>query len=413
MQTGSQCRDGRRDGRRPLGAAAGAASRTGPSPRGATPAAVASSGQAPVRPVSWNPSAGAPMDFDSALAAATVRIRIEDADGHSCGTGTIIDSRQGDALILTCGHVFRDSKGQGKIEVDLFGPTPATRVPARLITYDLKRDIGLITIRAPGPIAVARVAPLDYVLQPGQTVASVGCNNGDAPTVQHSRITNLNRFLGPPNIQVAGQPVVGRSGGGLFSADGRVIGVCNAADPSDREGLFAGLASIQAALDDTKLTYVYKPDARAPCASRPPRPIPSPRARPQSRRRGPACPRPRTRRRPPLPLMSPKRRAIVFRRGGRHQRTAPPHQGGAPGHLRHPQLPRPGGQDGSAHARQGLGRFLKQLAAKAQPQDGRYYTSLEVPARASRSSNGTRARAICTASRCRGRPAADHGPSPS
>src|SRR5207248_11561214 len=47
------------------------------------------------------------------------------------------------------------------------------------------------------------------------------------------------------NVQVAGQPVVGRSGGGLFSADGMVIGVCNAAEPVDREGLFAALGSIQ------------------------------------------------------------------------------------------------------------------------------------------------------------------------
>jgi thiol-disulfide isomerase/thioredoxin len=49
------------------------------------------------------------------LIAATVRLRIEDPDGHSCGSGTIIDTRQGLALILTCGHLFRDSEGKGKI----------------------------------------------------------------------------------------------------------------------------------------------------------------------------------------------------------------------------------------------------------------------------------------------------------
>ena len=49
-------------------------------------------------------------------------------------------------------------------------------------------------------------------------MASVGCNNGEDPTVQRSRINSLDRFLGPPNLQVAGQPIIGRSGGGLFSA---------------------------------------------------------------------------------------------------------------------------------------------------------------------------------------------------
>ena len=38
----------------------------------------------------------------------------------SLGTGTVIDCRQGEALILTCGHIFRDSAGKGRIEVDLF-----------------------------------------------------------------------------------------------------------------------------------------------------------------------------------------------------------------------------------------------------------------------------------------------------
>jgi thiol-disulfide isomerase/thioredoxin len=205
---------------------------------------------------------GPPSDAD--LLAATVRLRVEDADGHSCGTGAVIDARDGEALILTCGHIFRDSKGKGRIDVDLFGPTPANRVPGRLIAYDLKRDVGLVTIRASGPIAVARVAPPGYPVRPGDSVASVGCNHGENPTVQHSQVTSLNKFLGPPNFQVAGQPVEGRSGGPLFSNDGLVIGVCNAADPSDREGLFAGLGSIQAHLDEVSLGVVYRsPPARS------------------------------------------------------------------------------------------------------------------------------------------------------
>jgi hypothetical protein len=37
-----------------------------------------------------------------------------------------------------------------------------------------------------------------------------------------------------------------------------VIGVCNAADPSDREGLFAALNSIYAELDRMQLAFIYK-----------------------------------------------------------------------------------------------------------------------------------------------------------
>ena len=50
---------------------------------------------------------------DRELIWASVRLRIEDSTGSSCGTGTIVDARQGEALILTCGHIFRDSQEKG------------------------------------------------------------------------------------------------------------------------------------------------------------------------------------------------------------------------------------------------------------------------------------------------------------
>jgi len=106
-------------------------------------------------------------------------------------------------------------------------------------------------------VAVARVAPRDYALAPGQEAISVGCNHGADPSVIHSRITSINRYLGPPNLQVAGQSVEGRSGGGIFSAEGLVIGVCNAAEPTDNESFCAALAAVHQQLDEAGLTFVY------------------------------------------------------------------------------------------------------------------------------------------------------------
>lgn len=195
--------------------------------------------------------------FEAHLIAVTVRLRIEDADGYSCGSGTIIDARRGEALILTCGHIFRHWQSGRRIQVDLFGPTPAQAVPGRLLSYDLEHDIGLVTICTPGPVATAQVAPPGHQVSQGDRVFSAGCNHGDPPVVRPSRVNSLNKFLGPPNLQVSGLPVVGRSGGGLFSNDGLVIGVCISADPSDNEGLYAAAGSIHAQLDRAKLSYVY------------------------------------------------------------------------------------------------------------------------------------------------------------
>lgn len=218
--------------------------------------------QTDVRPASHNraapPRQTAP---DADLLAATVRLRVEDPKGHSCGTGTIIDARHGRALILTCGHLFRASQGKGAIEVDLFGANRGRSVRGTLISYDEKRDLGLLFIRPPGPVIVARVAATDYVAAAGDAVINIGCNNGDDPTARHNRVSSVNRYLGPPNLQVGGLPVEGRSGGGLFSLDGRVIGVCNAADPYDDEGFYAAAGAIRAVLDEARVSFVYRQDA--------------------------------------------------------------------------------------------------------------------------------------------------------
>jgi len=194
--------------------------------------------------------------------SATARLRIEDSSGHSYGSGTIIDARQGEALILTCGHIFRESKGRGRIEVDLFGPTPAQRIPGHVLHYDLQNDLGLLVIRTPGPVSVARVAPAGYRVARGDKVISVGCNNGGEPSVRQSYVTSVDKFLGAPNVQVAGMPVQGRSGGGLFSSEGYLIGVCNFADPTDGEGIYAAPAAIHAELDCVNLSAIYRSPSR-------------------------------------------------------------------------------------------------------------------------------------------------------
>src|SRR5262249_26470158 len=70
-----------------------------------------------------------------------------------------------------------------------------------------------------------------------------------------------------PNYTAAGQPIDGRSGGGLFSADGLLIGICNAADPADNEGLYAGLASIHWQLDQIGQSEIYQRAARTAIAA--------------------------------------------------------------------------------------------------------------------------------------------------
>ena len=192
------------------------------------------------------------------LMAATARLLVEDSQGVSRGTGTVVDCRQGEALILTCGHIFRDSQGKGRVEVDLFGADGPRGVAGQVVSWDLKRDLALVSIFIDRQIEPVRVGGADRSTQVGESVVTVGCDGGDDPTIHHSRVTGVDKYLGPANVQVAGQPVQGRSGGGLFAVDGTLIGVCNAADPADNEGLFAALPAIHEQLDEAGLAFVYR-----------------------------------------------------------------------------------------------------------------------------------------------------------
>ncbi|HEY1065603.1 MAG TPA: thioredoxin family protein, partial [Pirellulales bacterium] len=55
--------------------------------------------------------ATAPISASDPIAgclAASVRLKLDDPTGRSCGSGTVIDALDHEALVLTCGHIFRE-----------------------------------------------------------------------------------------------------------------------------------------------------------------------------------------------------------------------------------------------------------------------------------------------------------------
>ncbi len=213
------------------------------------------------RPSGAMPTAAQPGGQEASFARlihGSVRLKVEDATGFSHGTGTIIHSDGRTAYVLTCGHLFRESRGQSPIEVDLFEAsgrqaTKVATVPGQLLHYDLEREIGILQMKPPYPVQAVPLADLQSPLQPGDRCASVGCDAGKAPTLWQSRIVSIDRYEGPSNIEASGAPVQGRSGGGLFDGAGRLIGVCYAADERANEGLYAGLRSIHGELKRARI----------------------------------------------------------------------------------------------------------------------------------------------------------------
>ncbi|MGH6961974.1 MAG: S1 family peptidase, partial [Dongiaceae bacterium] len=241
----------------------------------ANPAAPLVRGQSPEKsPTGFVESSGPPFSQqpnpEQRALDATVRLKVEDASGWGVGTGTIIDthldeaSQQYEALVLTCGHLFKTTDGKGKIEVELFTAGAKSPVPGELLDYDEHLDVALVSIWPGAKVSPVPVAAASHVVRPQDEVFTVGCSSGQEPTVERSKIHAVNRYANRPNLTVGGRPAQGRSGGGLFNAAGELIGVCNADDPQDGEGIYAGLAAVHGQLDKFNLQALYQREETMP-----------------------------------------------------------------------------------------------------------------------------------------------------
>ena len=190
-------------------------------------------------------------------AASTVRIRVDDPRSQSIGTGTIIDTHDGEALVITCGHLFRDLPNDARILIEYWVNGQMMTSEGSLVDFTAEElDIGLVAFRRRGPIATSPVLPADQQVREGEAIYSFGCDSGQNPSRRDSRVTKLNRYLGPQNIEIAGAPIQGRSGGGLFNAAGYLIGICYAKDDQRDEGLYSGPSVIYDQLNKFGLEHL-------------------------------------------------------------------------------------------------------------------------------------------------------------
>lgn len=191
---------------------------------------------------------------------ATVRLKVDDLQGTSYATGTVIHRHGDECLAITCGHVFRDSRGTGKITVDYgFDNGQHMSSPGQLLSYESDaRDVGLIVFRAQKAIQPIRIGPVSLPVQPKDQVFTLGCNHGEDPTLRSTQIIRTAVYDGATKYDTVGRPVDGRSGGGLFSAGGQLIGICNAAAVEVDEGVFTSLENIYWQLGQAKLAHLFQ-----------------------------------------------------------------------------------------------------------------------------------------------------------
>jgi len=208
-----------------------------------------------------------------------VRIKVHGNGSIGYGSGTIIHSSPKESLILTCAHIFKldgsrqaaPSRFPRKISIDLFDGRPQGRekevhpietVAGEAVDYDFGLDVGLIRIRPGRRLPASRVVPPHWEPLQRMGMTTVGCSEGHDATTWRTQIIDpkmrgLSGNTAYEAIECMKAPKQGRSGGGLYTDNGYIAGVCNFAEPRGDRGLYATPNSIYSILDRNKLAGLY------------------------------------------------------------------------------------------------------------------------------------------------------------
>jgi len=210
-----------------------------------------------------------------------VRIRVLTEGAVRFGSGTVIQSSPEESLILTCARTFQLEGEQTKppdpfseqIMVDLFdgklhGERPAhvnfvESIGGEAVDYDFNLDVGLIRVRPLRSLPASRVVPKRWQPRARMKMLTAGCSEGKDATFWNTTIINPNTrgLAGNKSYEATecrNAPKQGRTGGGLFTTDGYLAGVCNFAEPRADAGLYAAPQSIYLLLDRNGLSSVYE-----------------------------------------------------------------------------------------------------------------------------------------------------------
>lgn len=207
--------------------------------------------------------------------AATVRLHVPTGGARHYGSGTVVYSDQDVSLVLSCAHVFPRS-GAGRPQVEVFGRSGNGHAAvwrefaAETLAVDRGLDLSLMAIRPGRALPACRIVPAVWSPEPGpgyrsQRMLAAGCPESAAPGWYETRITRPDGrgLSGQPRyryVECALSPEQGQSGGGLFTTDHYLAGVCNFSD--GRSGLFAHPAAVREFLAGQQLAALYSDPAR-------------------------------------------------------------------------------------------------------------------------------------------------------
>jgi S1-C subfamily serine protease len=152
---------------------------------------------------------------------AVCRIECGAGPSKDCGTGVLVEARDGRARVLTAWHVVRD----GRNAITLRWPD-GTSGPARVVAWDSAWDLAVLSTAAPA------AAPVPIAARPpavGDRLTLAGY--GPVPFTYREASGEVTQFLGPTGrhpmhmLEVRADTRQGDSGGPIFNARGELVAV--------------------------------------------------------------------------------------------------------------------------------------------------------------------------------------------
>ena len=191
-------------------------------------------------------------DLHERVKNATVRLSVSSGNVTRYGSGTIVEQEGAQGLVVTCHHLFSTTDGKRPVRVTVFQHGAERHLTGQVLAFHDKFDVALVRVDDLGKVTPIPLARLEDPVRVGDKAVVAGCDEGGSVASWDTHITAINRFLELPNLEVAAVPRHGRSGGGLITSDGCLIGVCNGINSLEKEGIYAGISA------------VYKLSAKAP-----------------------------------------------------------------------------------------------------------------------------------------------------
>lgn len=178
---------------------------------------------------------------------------------ETLGSGVVIESERGRAIVLTAAHILKDYK-KGKFVLQVGGrrdtKTTADKFsgfyPATVILQDSEADVAILRAKLPGvvkPVSLAGHSLPDKEA----TVRCIGhvilndprTRVPGMPRMVTGKVASINRYMGPENFEFAGLIPTGFSGAAVLDSENRLIGIATAVDLNDRRTLCNPVAELR------------------------------------------------------------------------------------------------------------------------------------------------------------------------